>query len=129
MRALAVLVVAALGTAGAYGTIGSREGPKRFSISGHVDDLVPGVDRTLRLRIRNPYRHRIRVVSVRTIVEPSGRPCPTRNIQVAPFRGSLAVRARSSRLLPVRVKMLASAPTTCAGAAFPLYFFGRAVRP
>jgi hypothetical protein len=103
--------------------------PTSFSISGHVDGLFPGAELALPVRIRNPYRRRIRVVSVRASVGPSGRPCPMRNVQVSSFRGSLVVAAHRSRWISLRVRMLRSAASACQGEVFPLRFIGRAVRP
>ncbi|TMM01548.1 MAG: hypothetical protein E6G02_12505 [Actinobacteria bacterium] len=121
----AVTAAHALGRVPAWS---SNAGPKRFSISGHVDGLLPGRRLPLVLRIRNPWSRRIRVTSVGARIAASGRPCPPRNVKIDRFRGSLAVGPRSTRTLVVNASLGAGAPAACEGATFALTFFGTAVR-
>ena len=104
-----------------------RHGPKTFSITGHVDDLTPGVRSSLAVKIRNPWSRKIRVISISARVDPSGRPCPVGNVRILGFRGSLVIRPRASRSVILAASLRRSAPPACAGATFPLRFSGRAV--
>jgi hypothetical protein len=127
-RIVVVLAAAALAVAAAHAfATSARRPPKTFSISGHVVGLYPGSHSRLALRVRNPWSAAIRVTSLSARVGPSGRPCPVQNVRIGRFGGSLLVRARSARTVVVDAGLLASAPTGCAGAAFPLTFVGRAV--
>jgi len=125
--ALVVGIMATVATAAAAMIPFRASAPHSFSIRGSVNGLTPGAKTSLRVRIRNPYRRRIRVVSVRAFVKPSGHPCPVVNIRVKPFRGSLLIGARSSRSLSLEVSMSRSAGLACQGAIFPLRFSGRAI--
>jgi len=107
----------------------SNAAPKRFSITGHVDGLMPGSRLPLVLRIRNPWSRRIRVTSVGARIAASGRPCPLRNVKISGFRGSLAVGPRSIRTLVLTASLRAGAPAACEAATFALNFYGKAVRP
>ena len=104
-----------------------RHAPNTFSITGHIDDLTPGGDSSLTVKIRNPWSRKIRVLSVSARVDPSGRPCPVDNVRIHGFRGSLMIPARASRSVILAATMRRSAPPVCAGAAFPLRFSGKAV--
>jgi hypothetical protein len=129
---LAVLVgAAALVSTTGYAVGAHRPGrvPSRFAISGHVGGLTPGVSSPLPLVIRNPWGRAIRVTSVATLVEPSGQTCPVSNVRIPPFAGSLVVPAHSKRTLVLEASLRAGAPTECAGATFPLKFWGTARRP
>jgi hypothetical protein len=121
----AVTAAHALGRVPAWS---SNAAPKRFSISGHVDGLLPGRRLPLVLRIRNPWSRRIRVTSIGARIAASGRPCPLRNVKISRFRGSLAVRPRSIRTLVLTASLRVGAPAACEGATFALTFFGTAVR-
>src|SRR6266566_5386681 len=122
----AVTAAHALGRVPAWS---SKSTPKRFSITGHVDGLMPGSRLPLVLRIRNPWPRRIRVTSVGARIAASGRPCPLGNVKVSGFRGSLAVGPRSTRTLVLTASLRAGAPAACEGATFALTFYGKAVRP
>ena len=125
--ALVVGIMATVATAAAAMIPFRASTPHRFSIRGSVSGLLPGAKTSLRVRIRNPYRRRIRVVSVRAFVNPSGHPCPVGNVRLKPFRGSLLIGARSSRSLSLEISMSRSAGMACQGAIFPLRFSGRAI--
>ena len=100
---------------------------KRFSIAGHVDNLLPGKRSSLSVRVRNPLSRAIRVRSIAAQVGPSGRPCSLRNVLLGRFRGSLVVPPRSSRKLRLTASLRKSAPPACAGAIFSIRFVGTAV--
>jgi hypothetical protein len=102
--------------------------PKKFSITGHVGGLVPGVPARLPVRIRNPWPWPIRVVSIRVHVGPSGRPCPVSNVRIRPFNGSFVVRARSARVRVLAASLSPGAPDVCQGSTFALTFSGSARR-
>jgi hypothetical protein len=130
MLAAAVTAGTAVTAAHALGQVNawpSKAAPKRFSISGHVDGLMPGKWSPFVLTIRNPWPRTIRVTSVGARIGPSGRPCQLRNLRVRRFRGSLVVRPRSIRTLVLSAGLRARAPAGCAGATFGLTFYGTAV--
>jgi hypothetical protein len=132
-RALLAAVVAAGVAVTAAHALGegrgpSKAAPKRFSITGHADGLMPGRRSPLPVKIRNPWSWPIRVTYVSAYIEASGRPCPVRNVQVQRFKGSFLVRRRSTRVLALNAGLRANAPTTCEGATFALTFSGTAVR-
>jgi len=102
--------------------------PKKFSITGHVDDLLPGAQRSLPVRIRNPWSWAIRIVSIRVHIDASGRACPVSNVRIGPFRGSFLVRAHSTRTLLLSASLRAGAPAVCQGSTFGLTFSGSARR-
>jgi len=131
MLAAAVTALTAVTAAHALGQVNtwpSKTAPKRFSIRGHVDGLMPGKRSPLVLTIRNPWSRTIRVTSVGARIGPSGRPCQLRNLTVSRFRGSLVVRPRSIRRLVLSAGLRAGAPAGCRGATFGLTFHGTAVR-
>jgi hypothetical protein len=134
LRRLALVVGAAAVLAAAAGlTLAANKpwrpahGPKTFSISGQVADLAPGHNSILSLKVRNPWSRTIRVTSITARVDPSGRACPVRNVRVGPFRGSLVIPPRSVKTVMLEAVLRKTAAHACAGAAFPLRFFGRAV--
>jgi hypothetical protein len=102
--------------------------PKEFSITGHVNGLLPGQPTKLPVRIRNPWSWAIRVTSVTVHVDASGRPCPVGNARIHGFKGSFVVTPRSTRELLLSAGIRAGAPAACQGATFALTFRGTARR-
>jgi hypothetical protein len=129
---IALIGVAAAGigvaTAHAVARVRLARTPARFSISGHVDGLLPGQREHLPLRIRNPWSWTIRVKSVTVQIGSSGRPCPVGNVEIHGFKGSFAVRPRSTRTLMLAARIRRGAPEACEGATFALTFRGTARR-
>jgi hypothetical protein len=119
---------AAAVAAHAVSALNTRQVPKSFPISGHVEGLWPGARAGMPLRIRNPWSWPIRVKSVIVYANPSGRPCPLANLQIRAFKGLFRVRAHSARVLVLPVAMRSTAPTGCQSATFALTFRGKAVR-
>lgn len=110
----------------------STVGRGRFSISGSVRGLYPGVTKPLPLLLKNPNRFPIKVTSVRVWIKPDlRRPGCSPKLYMSATRLARAriVRARRSRRVWLRITMKRSAPNACKAARFPLKFTGRAVRP
>ena len=111
---------------------GRRAVEGRFSISGHVADLVPGVPATLPLTITNPNPWPIRVLSVDVSVgTPSSGACPASTLRVAPFSGAALASPRGTVSIEVPVELVDSRThdqSGCPRATFPLSFTGTAER-
>jgi hypothetical protein len=99
----------------------------RVRLSGHVAGLYPGATRLLSVKIRNPYKRRMRIVSLRARVRGPRRACTKWNLDVRPFRGWLVIPPRRTRIARLRVRMPSTAAQECCGARFPLVFTARAV--
>jgi hypothetical protein len=99
-----------------------------FNISGHVTALYPGVRKQLVLRVRNPNRFTIKVISVRVSVRSAVRGCSSRNLVVGRFRGSRKVARRRAAKVRVPITMVSRAAPACQGARFRLRFSGKAVK-
>jgi hypothetical protein len=131
LAAVATLASIAAAAAGTALPLPDREAaPQRapeqaapaLRLSGDVDGLFPGVVTTLRVRVQNrrPFPVLVRSLAVR--VGSGRRGCPARVVRVRPFRGRLAVAARRSRTVALRISMARTAPDACRGARFPLRF-------
>jgi hypothetical protein len=124
-RALAALAgVAALlvFSLTAFAAGDARRGPQRFTISGGATGLYPGGVGHVALKVRNPFKRRLRVQGLSVRVLDAGAGCRAANLRVARFGGFVDVLPRRSRIVRLNVRMLASAPPACAGARFPLRF-------
>jgi hypothetical protein len=106
---------------------GKKPSQLRFRISGSISGLRPGVPRLMRVKVHNPYRRPLRVLSVRAHVGGGRRFCTGANLHVRPFRGRLVVPRRRTRTIRLRVEMPVTAAPECLGARFPLYFRGKGV--
>ena len=124
MPALALCALLTVGLIGAAPT----EAAGTFRIRGHVSNLVPGVPRTLVLRVRNPFRYAIRVRRITVRVRSPIPVCPAFNVKSPGFRGSRRIRA--GRLVRIRVSIMMApyAPNACQGRIFRLVFSARATR-
>jgi hypothetical protein len=99
-----------------------------FRVTGRVRGLYPGIDRTMRVRIRNPHAFPIRVKRVRVVVSDASPACPASTIRIARGKPARPIRPRRTTKLRLRVRMVEDAPAACAGARYPLRFSGKAVR-
>lgn len=106
---------------------GGQRSPVRFRLSGTVAGLYPGARRFMNVKIKNPYRRSMRVVSVTAQVRRGARFCTGSNLDVRPFRGRLVIPRRRARIVRLRVEMQPTAAQECSGARFPLVFHARAV--
>jgi hypothetical protein len=103
----------------------AKPGPKRFTITGGASGLYPGGVGHVALKVRNPFRKRLRVQSLKVRVLDAGRGCRAANLRVAPFRGFVDLRPRRSRVVRLNARLAAAAPQACNGARFPLRFSGK----
>lgn len=133
---IAVSVVLLLGAATAAAELAGRPhdpDPVRsrravFRVTGRVAGLYPGIDRTMRVRIRNPHAFPIKVKRVRVIVSDASPGCAASTIRIAKGKPARPIRPRRTTKIRLRVRMHADAPAACAGARYPLTFSGKAVR-
>ena len=105
------------------GTVGSE---LRFQVSGSVTGLYPGARRSMRVKIRNPFKRAIVVRSDTAQVRRARRGCSGSNVEVRPFRGRVRVPAQGARVVRLLVRMPVTAADECRGARFPLVFRARA---
>jgi hypothetical protein len=106
---------------------GGQRSPVRFRVSGSVAGLYPGARRFMNVKIQNPYRRSMRVVSVSAQVGRGKRFCTGANVHVRPFRVGVLIPRRRSRIVRLLVAMPRTAAPECDGARFPLVFRARAV--
>jgi len=99
---------------------------KPFSITGHVDDLYPGLRALLNVQVANPNNSPLEVRSIDVAVADSDViGCgpewisPGRDVRI-----SALVPAKSTAHLSYPVRMLGNAPAACQGATWTLAFTG-----
>jgi hypothetical protein len=120
-----LIVVGTLAALPASGDV--RRGPVGFGLSGSVDGLYPGARRAMKVTIRNPFRRRLELVSVRASVGRARRACSGANLEVRPFRGRLRIARRQRRVVRLLATMAPTAAEECKRARFPLRFRARGV--
>jgi hypothetical protein len=106
---------------------GARPDAVQFRVSGSINGLFPGARRFMNVKIRNPYKRTLRVLSVSADVRHARRLCTGSNVDVRPFRGRLSILPRRSRVVRLLVEMQPTVAEECKGARFPLRFRARAV--
>jgi hypothetical protein len=125
--AIAASLLTLVGLLAAVPAAGGAERSLRFRISGSISGLRPGAPRFMNVRVRNPHRRPIRILSVWAQVGRGKRYCTGANLHVRPFHGLLVVPRRRTRILRLRVLIPRTAASECDGARFPLSFRGKAV--
>lgn len=123
---LAVAVVAVAVTA-VHPRTAART-PSRFTVRGHVVGLYPGARTTVKVWISNPFPFAIRLRSVRATVSSPTVACPSNNLRVVPWRGTLRIAAHHRKRLRLRARVAPDAATGCQGVRFRLAYHGKAVR-
>jgi hypothetical protein len=127
VSAIAASFLALAGMLATVPASGGTDGSElRFRVTGSVSGLYPGARRSMRVKIRNPFRGAIVVRSVTAQVRRARRACSGSNVEVRPFRGRVRVPARGARVVGLLVRMPATAADECRGARFPLVFRARA---
>jgi hypothetical protein len=128
----AAIAASVLALAGALAALPASSGAPSarvsFRVSGSVSGLYPGAKRSLVVTVKNPFRRRLRLVSLRATARPARRGCSGWNVEVRPFAGRRTIRPRGSARVRLLARMPASVAEECKGARFPLVFRGRAVR-
>jgi hypothetical protein len=99
------------------------------TISGHIDNLQPGVPATLTATVRNNLRNPVKVRSLAVKVGDAGPGCPKAMLQVAPVKAKKKLRARRSIAIPISVTLSAAAPEACMSAKFPLKYKAKTKLP
>jgi hypothetical protein len=140
---LALAIALACGAV-AYGALGGSDadrvaGPRAFGprvkLSGHVKGLYPGRHRRIRVTVRTPFRHGVKVRLVVARVKDAGPGCSRHNLVTRRSRGLRPVRGggwrhvriapHSARRVRVWLRMRRRAPDACQQARFPLRFRAR----
>jgi hypothetical protein len=98
-----------------------------FKVTGSAEGLVPGAPGFIRVKIRNPYRGPMRVVSVTALVRNASPRCTGWNLDVRSFRGRLVIPRGRTGVARLRARLPLTAAPECAGARFPLDFRAKAV--
>lgn len=136
----AVAVLTALGIAcaappegppplrGAVSPSGEARPIAGLTARGHATGLYPGARLRMRVRIRNPYDHAVRITSLKTRVGRGAPGCRGSWVRVRKLRREAVIPALASRRVRLRVRMRRGAPDACQGARFPLRFRMTAVR-
>ncbi len=106
---------------------GAHRKAVQFRVSGSVSGLFPGARRLMNVKVRNPYRRPLLVLSLSAQVRRARRLCTGSNVDVRPFRGRVPIRPRRTRVIRLRVEMQPTVAEECKGARFPLRFRARGV--
>ncbi len=133
--ALAAAVLTGLvAVAAANGVLGSkkpsqpplleRQSPK-IQVKGKVKGLYPGSTRTMKVKVANRSRQKVRLVSIRARRQAASAACSKKNVKAKRFKGRTRLPARSKVKVPLIVRMKPTAPDACQGALFPITFRAR----
>ncbi len=133
-RAIAAIAVLGLlaGAVAAYAELGvgdpaaKRAGHRpAVRIRGHVDGLYPGVKTVLHAKARNRSHRPLRLLRVKTRVGSPSAACDRVSLRAKRIRPRVVIGAHHRRRLRIPVRLRASAPDACQGAAFPLRYRAR----
>ena len=133
-RAIAAIAVLSLlaGAVAAYAELGVGDSTAKRAghrpavrISGHVDGLYPGVKTVLHAKARNRSHPPLRLVRVKTRVGSPTAACDRVVLRAKRIRPRIVIGAHHRRRLRIPVRLQASAPDACQGAAFPLRYRAR----
>jgi hypothetical protein len=128
IAAIAASLLTLVGLLAAVPASGGRQpAPARFQVSGSVEGLFPGARRFMSVKIQNPYRRPMRLISLSAEVRRARRLCTGSNVDVRPFRGRIAIPPRRTRVVRLLVQMQPTVAEECKGARFPLRFRAKAV--
>lgn len=97
-----------------------------FELTGSVDGLYPGANLALPVRVENPARFAVRLLTLEVRVADAGPGCPASTISVGPYPGGVQVPARGEVVVDLPVTMIPGAPDACQGATFALTYRGTA---
>ena len=103
--------------------------PGRFSISGTVAGLYPGVSLPLVLSVTNPRHHWIVLHNVTAAAADASTGCLASNLSVSSFSGQLPIPALGSAHVTLQASLAHGAGNPCQGAVFPLAYTGSATVP
>jgi hypothetical protein len=99
----------------------------KFRVSGSVSGLFPGARRYMSVKVRNPYKRVLRLVSLSAEVRRARRLCTGSNVDVRSFRGRLSIAPRRTRVVRLLVEMQPTVVEECKGARFPLRFRAKGI--
>ena len=100
-----------------------------FELTGNVEGLWPGGSQPFMVKIENPYRFDIVVLTVAVTVGPTApTSCPSSVLSVGTLPGEVLVRARGEAVIELTASLDSSAPDSCQGATWPLTYTASARR-
>ena len=120
-----LLSAVAFAYANLTGGVGAPKVPRRhhaFTLTGHVENLHPGIPTVLRVRARNNLLHRVELRSVRAEVGDAGPACPGTLLRMQPIRGRRGLPPRRLRTVAIEVTLSLSAPDVCQDATWPIRY-------
>ena len=128
--ALALLAGAAFAYANLSGSVDALKAPRKtraLTITGHIENLQPGVPTTMTVSVRNNLRHRVRMRSLKLAIGDAGPECPGSMLITQRVRAKKSLRARKTRKVPVTVMLSPDAPDACQNATFPIKYRAKAL--
>jgi hypothetical protein len=99
-----------------------------FELSGSVEGLYPGADLELPVKVENPARFAVRLLTLDVSVADSAPTCLASEIVVGAYAGGVEVPALGEVVVELPIMMRPSAPDACQGATFSLTYIGTAER-
>lgn len=126
-------VVHTLGSANAA----SPSGHDPFATVAHIEELRPGVPRTMQVRVTNPDRQPYRILRLTAVPQDASAACPAKgNVTVtsydagAPGATAYVIPPKSSITMPLTITLNNSdiSQDACKNVTFPLVFGGLATQ-
>ena len=104
--------------------------PKKdaVTVTGHVDNLRPGVSTKLKAEVRNNLVNRVELRGRKTKVGDASADCPRTLLSAEQVRLKKGIPARGSRPVKIPVTLPGAAPDACQDASFRLKFEASARR-
>ncbi len=132
--ATACLVGALLcGAAFAYASLAGTPEPShyakkrsRVTVTGHVDDLQPGIPTLLIAHARNNTGRHVVMKRLHVKIKDASPTCPGTMLETKTLRRRNSLSPRTTRTVPIRITLAAGAPDSCQTATFPIRFRAQA---
>lgn len=105
-----------------------EEPAKRLTLSGDVENLVPGAHATLRVLVGNPNPVDVRIASLEVVADDASALCPAGILTIDTPPVGAVIPARGSTIVAVGIAMTPNAPDACREATFPLHYAATATR-
>jgi hypothetical protein len=102
---------------------------EKIRVHGKVRGLYPGAVKQMRVRVRNRFPERVRLVSVRGWDSSANATCTKAYVRATRFQGRVPIKPGKRVTIRMRVAMRADAPDSCQGAQFPIRFRARVTKP
>jgi hypothetical protein len=108
--------------------VGEAGGGPRFTLSGNVDGLWPGAQRTLVVTAENPYPFDIVLTSLNVGVAAASASCPASVLHISSPAADVRIAARGRRAVELVASLDPDAPDGCQGAIWTLSYTASARR-